>query len=331
MGYAGLDKGQGGRYLYLPPGYGGEVPDGYFAYRPPTYTNWVVLRALGGVPDLKKTRIYPLAEAAAPPDNRWVSGNTEFNTTHSNDFTFYEEVNELVQEEPVEALDAERAWQLAAIGIVHRQPFAPNERTRTMLGQAAQIGAGMARALGYVPRDPQATLYGTWKHAFVGGSSEFERAGARLLDARSQFHYLGAGITPAMARPQVGAGSVYAYTVHDANSHILDGGRTYRLHVDPDPPVKDFWAVNLYDTQTRSMLQVPSTIQPALTSTSGTLLPNADGSHDLYFGPTAPHSREANWIEKIPGKSWVAAFRLYGPLQPWFDQSWKLNEFEPID
>jgi hypothetical protein len=330
MGIAGPDKGQGGKYLYLPPGHDGEVPDGYFVYRPQTYTNLVVLRALGGVPDLKKTRIYPLAEAAAPPANQWVNANAAFNTVHANDFTFYEEVDELVQEEPVEALDAERAGQLAAIGIVHGRQFSPDERARNVLLQAAQVGAGMARTLVYAPRDPQATLYGTWKNAWVGGSG-FERNGARLLDARSQFHFFGAGISPAMIRPPVGTGSVYTYTVHDRNGDILDGGRTYRLHIDPDPPAKTFWAVNVYDTQTRSLLQVPSTIHPALASTTGTLEANDDGSHDLYFGPIAPNSHASNWAQTLPGKSWFVMFRLYGPLQPWFDRTWKLNEFEPID
>ena len=69
MGIAGPDKGQGGKYLFLPPGYDGEVPEGYFTYRSPTFTNWVVLRALGGVPAMKQTRIYPLAEADRPREN----------------------------------------------------------------------------------------------------------------------------------------------------------------------------------------------------------------------------------------------------------------------
>ena len=147
------------------------------------------------------------------------------NTVHANDFSFYEELDELIQEEPTEALDAERAGQLAAIGIVNGQPFAPDERMREILDQAAQIGAGMARAVAYAPRDPDASLYGSWKNAFVGGSYEFLRNGARLLDARTQFHYLATVITPAMAHAQVGAGSAYAYTVHDANGELLDGGK----------------------------------------------------------------------------------------------------------
>ena len=191
-----------------------------------------MLRALGGVPAMKQTRIYPLSEAASPPANVFVNlAELTFNTVHANDFSFYEEVNEIVQEEPVEALDAERAGQLAAIGIVKGQPFAPDERMRAILDQAARIAAGMSRALAYAPRDPDAAYYGSWKQGFVGGSYEFLRDGARLLDARTQFHYIATVITPAMAHAQIGAGSAYAYTVHDANGDVLDGGRTYRLHM----------------------------------------------------------------------------------------------------
>jgi hypothetical protein len=331
MGIAGPDRGAGGKYLFLPPGYDGDVPDGYFVYRTPTFTNWVVLRALGGVPAMKQTKIYPLADAADPEPNEFINiAGLVFNTVHANDFSFYEEVNELVQEEPVEALDPERAGQLAAIGIEHGKPFSPDNRMRGILERAARIGAGLARTVSYAPRDPDASLYGSWKNAFVGGNYEFLRNGARLLDARTQFHYLATVITPAMAHAQVGAGSAYAYTVQDANGDLLDGAKTYRLHVDPDPPAKNFWAVDVYDTQTRSLIQVPSTIYPAVASNSGTLQANADGSYDLYFGPAAPAGKESNWVETIPGKSWFQLFRLYGPLQPWFDQTWKLNEFEPV-
>lgn len=332
MGIAGPDRGAGGRYLFLPPGYDGEVPDGFFTYRTPTYTNFVVLRALGGVPAMKLTRIYPLAQTENPDANEFINlSDLAINTVHANDFSFYEEVAELVQEEPTDALDAERAGQLAAIGIVHGQPFAPDVRLKGILEQAAPIAAGIARVIAYAPRDPDAVLYGSWRNGFVGGSYEFLRNGARLLDARTQFHYLATVITPAMAHAQVGAGSAYAYTVHDANGDLLDGARTYRLHVDPNPPAKNFWAVDVYDTQTRSLLVVPSTPYPAVASNDGKVRANDDGSYDLYFGPTAPEGKESNWVETIPGKAWFQLFRIYGPLEPWFEQTWRLNEFEPID
>jgi hypothetical protein len=331
MGIAGPDRGAGGKYLFLPPGFEGDAPEGYFTYRCPTFTNWVIVRALGGVRAIKGTKIYPLAQADSPDENVFLNiAELAFNTIHANDFSFYEELDELLQEEPVEALDAERAGQLAAIGIVKGRPFQPDDRMRTILENAARIGGGMSRAIAYTPRDPDAVLYGSWRNGFVGGNSEFLRDGARLLDARTQFHYLATVITPAMAHAQVGAGSAYAYTIHGADGDLLDGAKTYRLHVEPDPPAKNFWAVDLYDTQTRSLLQVQSTIYPALASNSGTLQANDDGSYDLYFGPTAPPGKEVNWVQTVPGKSWFPLFRLYGPLEPWFDQTWKLNEFEPI-
>ena len=166
MGIAGPDQGAGGAYLFVPPGYDGDLPDeGYFVYHCPTFTNWVVLRALGGVPAMKQTRIYPFAEVVAPQDNVFINlADQVFNTVHSNDFSFFEEVAEIVQEEPTEALDPERAGQLAAIGLVTGQPFTPDERLRGILSRAAEIGAGIARTVAYEPRDPDAVLYGSWKN-----------------------------------------------------------------------------------------------------------------------------------------------------------------------
>lgn len=331
MGLAGPDRGAGGSYLFLPPDYDGEVQPGYHVYRSSTFTNWVVLRTLGGVADLRTTRIHPLAERDDPAENTWIDWTElAFNTVHANDFSFFEEVDELVQSEPVSALDPERAGQLAAVGIVHGQPFEPDEHRRAILGRAAEIGAALSRVIAYAPRDPEAVLYGSWRNIFVGGDYEFLRNGARLLDARTQFHYIATVVTPAMAKAQPGAGSAYAYTVHDSTGAVLDGGRSYRLHIDPDVPASRFWAVDVYDTQTRSLLQTPSTLWPARSSLEPGLRAGDDSSFDLWFGPTAPEGRESNWIETLPGKSWFPIVRLYGPLEPWFDQTWRLNEIEPV-
>jgi hypothetical protein len=104
-------------YLFLPPDHDGEVPDGYFAYRCPTFANWAILRALGGVPAIKGTRIDPLAQADSPDDNVFLNvAELAFNTVHANDFSFHEE---LVQEEPVEARPSRR---VTACGRSSRAP-----------------------------------------------------------------------------------------------------------------------------------------------------------------------------------------------------------------
>ncbi|MFE3290485.1 DUF1254 domain-containing protein [Rhodococcus sp. NPDC059234] len=330
MGIAGPDKGAGGKYLFLPPGYDGPEPDGYYVNRTPTFTNWAVLRALGGVDAIKQTRVYRLDDAQDPPAMTFVNVAEEaFNTVHSNDFSFFEEVDELIQEEPPGSLDPERAGQLAGIGIEHGRPFAPDERLRRILDTAAKTAAGISRALVYSPRDPEAFVFegASWKEGFVGGSYEFLRRQARLLDARTQFHYFATVITPAMAHAQVGAGSAYAYTAEDSHGRALDGGKTYRLVLPPNPPAKNFWSVDIYDTQTRSLLQTDNPY-PSVMSLTGDVREESDGSIVLWFGPTAPAGRETNWIQTVAGKSWFPMLRLYGPLQPWFDKQWQPGEIE---
>ena len=184
------------------------------------------------MPAIKETKVYSLSAAADPPPVEFVNiADLRFNTVHANDFSFYEEVNTIVQEEPTTALDPERAGQLAGERIVHGRTFDPDERLRTTLDTAARAAAAISRALVYSPRDPEATIFegSSWLQAFIGGSYEFLRADARLFDARTALHYFATVITPAMAHAQVGAGSAYAYTAHDANGDLLDGAKGYTL------------------------------------------------------------------------------------------------------
>ncbi len=87
----------------------------------------------------------------------------------------------------------------------------------------------------------------------------------------------------------------------------------------------------IYDPQTRSLLQTPRTLSPSLSSQSGDVQPNADGSYTVYFGPEAPEGKETNWIQTVPGKGWFTILRLYGPLEPRFDKTWKPGEIEIVD
>ncbi|GAA4299484.1 DUF1254 domain-containing protein [Actinomadura luteofluorescens] len=332
MGIAGPDGGKGGRYLFLPPGYDGDVPDGYFVSRSPTFSCWAALRVLGGVESLLRTRIYPLSDAADPPGQRFVNfADSAFNTVPANDLSFFEEVDEIVQEEPPEALDPERAGQLASIGIVPGTPFRPDDRMRSILGTAAQIGSGLVRTLTFKPRDPSFYYYpgGSWKNMFPSGSHEFlSPQGARLLDARAVFHHGALVITPAMAAATVGAGSQYAYTAEDSTGAWLDGGRNYTLTLPKDVPAKNFWAVDVYDPQTRSLLRTGDPY-PSVNSLSGAVRAEDGGETVVHFGPAAPPGREANWIQTVPGKGWFVVLRLYGPLESWFDRSWRPGEVEP--
>jgi len=340
LGLSGPDHGHGGSYLLLPPGYDGEVPPGFHVLRPATYNNLCFLRGflVDGDPAPAAAairthlRIYPLAEAARPrPTHIADVSGVPFSTIAPHDPSCFELVHELVEEEPADALDPETLGLLASLGIAKGRRFAPDDRLRAILTEAALVGAATARANAYRTRLEAAFLYpgSAWCTPFVGGSHAFLQDHARLLDARTFMYFHAFGVSPAMAVRHVGAGSVIAAAFVDANGERLDGGRRYRLHLPAGIPARQFWSVVVYDTQTRSMLQTDQRF-PSTGSQRAGLVANDDGSVDLEFGPTPPDGGEsANWVQTMPDKGWSTMLRLYGPLQAFFDGSWRPSEIEP--
>ena len=340
MGRAGRDKGKGGKFLLLPPDYKGDVPEGYFIAQSPTYGNFVFLRGFVKNDDPAPTimnmknnfRIYPLAQAANPPQMKFVNMSGQyFNCIPANDFSFFSDLNQVIQEEPLEAVDPEVRGLLASIGIVKGKPYAPDARMKRILIDAAAVGNATARTITFSTRDSNAFLYPgkSWKMGFIGADYKFSPGDILNLDARTYFFYLATGVTPAMMVKMVGIGSQYALTEHDASGHYLNGSGSYSMHLPPNIPAKDFWSVIVYDPQTRSLLQTDQRY-PSTGSQKKGIIYNNDKSVDIYFGPVAPAGKEANWIQTIPGRAFWVSLRLYGPLEPWFDKTWQPGEVELV-
>lgn len=337
LGITGQDKGKGGKYLLLPPGYKDDVPSGYYLIQSATYSNWACWRSFlvngdpkPGVDIVKQfTKIYPLSQSKNPQMPKFVNvSNKAFNTIAPADYSFWEALNQVVQEEPTDSIDPTTLGFWASIGIRKGKPFNPDERMKGILTEAVRTGDATARAIMYRWRTPDGYYYANsaWRPGFIGGY-KFEENGARQLDSYSGFFFYATGITPAMDTKSVGIGSQYMAAFVDSKGNPFDGGNNYRLHLPPNIPVKDFWSVILYDNQTRSMLQTNQE-WPAVSSQTKGLLVNADGSVDVYFGPKAPPGKEMNWVQTIPGKGWNTLLRLYGPQESWFDKSWRPGEIE---
>lgn len=364
LGYAGPDEGAGGLFLFVPPGYQGQLSEQYFIFKSPTFGNllmWRTLPALddpGPIADAFRDAIriesfdVPLLEeldldeegktdaeldleeeealdASEKMQFVRLSGKS-FNTIHSNDFSYYEEIDALVQQEPPEALGPEILGLLGAIGIEHGKRFAPDARMKAILTEAAAVANTTARALAFRPRDDAVYPYESsgWYTWSMGGSGAYLRKGARLLDARTRFFYLSAMTTPSMVEKRVGVGSQAVLAATDAKGRYLNGAQSYRLTIPKDVPAKDSWSIVLYDPQTRSMLQTPRKATPSLSGRDSELYAHEDGSITIHFGPTSPAGEERNWIQTVSGKGWFAIFRLYAPLEAWFDHTWRPGDIE---
>ena len=376
FGVPGPDRSEGGRYLIVGPDYDGPLPDtGFHVSRARTTRVFILGRAFmidndprpaveairNGfriskyVPGSLGTAIAtflaggaPLAPVPQEPEIRFVEGSgMSFNTVPPNDFTYWEMVNGLVQQEPAGAGDPEILGQLAAVGIVKGQPFKPDARMRKILEDAVVVGNATARTISFAPRPEEGFAYypgSAWLNPlFVGGYDFLDpppqitakgpvpspRDGARKLNARIAWFYPYTGISPAMCMRLPGMGSQYLVAIRDGSGDFLDGGRDYRLTLPPGIPESRFWSVTVYDRQTRSMLQTAQP-RPDVGSQSGTVKTSPDGTTDIYFGPAAPGGRASNWLQTVPRKGFFVILRLYNPLQPFFGKTWRPGEIQTI-
>ncbi|MCZ6492355.1 MAG: DUF1254 domain-containing protein [Acidobacteria bacterium] len=343
LGPPGPDKGKGGKYLVLPPGYKGNVPGGYFVAKSPSWVNWVLLRGFlkDGKPDFssqlfrKGMKIYPLAQATNPPKMEFINGSKKvFNTVHSSDYKFFEELHAVVDREPIELFGPQVRGIFASIGIQKGKPFAPDARMKRILAQAAKLGNATTRALFWHERDKSAFLYkgSFWKRGYVGGSYKYLKdkgLGGRNIDARAQYFFMATFNSPALVWKLIGKGSKYAWGYLDQNGAYLDGAKNYKLNLPKDPPALKFMSVVVYDTQTRSQLQTGQRF-PSKNNKRDKMIRNSDGSIDIYFGPKAPKGKKANWIQTVPGKGWFCLLRLYSPTKPWYDKTWRPGEIELV-
>ena len=333
VGNVGPGQGQGGKYLLLPPDYNGDVPDGYYVLHSRTYGNWMFFRGFIEDGDLRPAvesakghlRVYPLDQAANPPAMNFVNiSGAVFNTIHANDASFFDEVAAVVQEEPLEAADPETRGLLAAIGIRKGKPFAPDARM--------QASWPRPRPSATRPRAPSSSARATRMPTTTrtapgrcGGSATTTSSRRRRPRCRWADPLLlrGHWKQPGWSRKMVGKSSQYAFATQDADGQYLDGAKTYRLHLPAAIPVKDFWSIVVYDPQTRSMLQTDQQF-PSLSSQKEGLTVNPDTLGGRLLRPnTSRTGKEANWVQTIPGKGWWVVLRLYGPLEPWFDQTWR--------
>jgi hypothetical protein len=339
VGPAGVDKGQGGRYLILPPSYQDRVPAGYIHLPSDTYQGYALLRSIprsGSEADVaravaygKRIHLYPLARAPERPATTFVDVvDVVYDSTIPYDLRFFESLHRIVQAEPWLERDKAMIDSLRSIGIEKGKPFAPDADTREALEDAAR------EAHAWLVARYEASLApfydgGHWalpgsRELLEGQASFFSQPDVYPLDARGvTFSY--AYFTP----KHLGAGSSYLLTIADKDGRLLDGGTSYRLRVPANAPVAQYWSATVYDRATHAPIR--DARWPSRSSQTPGLQTNADGSVDVYFGPAAPGGKEPNWVPTRAGEGFEVLFRFYGPQKPLFEKIWRLPDIEWLE
>ncbi len=345
VGRLGPDKGNGGKYLLVPPGYKGELPaEGYFITHFKTMDANYFIRGLvikgdvAGAADLiAKSRVYPYSDRANPKANRFLRVSGKYintNTDEPEGLAYWKLLSEVINNNPVAERDRFFMAMLKPLGIEKGKPFEPDARQKRILEEGARLGHAMAQATSLDSRLAASPAYPGkhWVNVLVLNTmkkTQQESEYYSQLDERLNYLYLGTWPAEAMNLPFPSKGQRYLESFKDKDGDWLDGSKNYKLHVPANVPAEEFWSVTVYDNLTRSMTM--NKADKAAISSYGKITFNADGSADLYFGPKAPAGLESNWVDTSASKGWFVWFRFYGPKEPFFDKTWELPDFEKVN
>lgn len=353
LGLPGPDAGKGGKFLILPPGYEGEVPNGYYVYRSGTNNVFIFLRSFyqsldniqPAVDVLKQTNIYPLGQqqSAEPMKFHYASGKRH-DMLPRTDIEAFKQLKWLLDAEGQNLADADGLGMLAGMGIVQGESFEPTEHEQKILNAAATTAYKMSRVIGmeeqvgdvdfrvYEDRqwlNPINNLDSRFPDSHVDLSWVDSELGYRNVDARTWMFTDYYSLSPGMVSMTPGKGAFYMIAFKDAAGQWLDGENDYTVRLPKDIPAALFWSVTLYEAENASGLDNGQPF-PSL----GTLnkpTKEADGSTILHLSPKAPAGKEANWLATVPGKGYFVILRLYAPTEPAINLSWKPGDIEKVN
>jgi len=338
-GLLGVDKGKGIKLLMLPPGYKGQIPDGYEPLQPDTHGSYVLYRsnlASHGDADVaksiaygKRIKIYPLSQVASPPPTVFTDvKEVPFDSVIRFDESFFVNLDRIIQTEPW--LDRDRVMidQLKSLGIEKGKQFAPDAATR----QALAAGIREAQAWIVTKYDAGLPPFFDGTHWTFPGHSDVIKAASEGFTDPDHYPVDWRGVSYYYAYiglKRLGAGQFYLINIKDKDGQSYDGSKTYRLHVPPNVPIEQYWSLTAYDRETHALIK--NVDRASRASNAEEVKKNPDGSVDLYFGPKAPVGQESNWIPTDPARKFEFMFRLYGPKPEFFEKKvWKLPDVEKI-
>ena len=325
------DQGKGGKYLILPPGYEGEIPDGYLRIHSTSYQVRLALRSvmLGGatiddaIARVKRVKVYPLSKPmqkqkyidvfGKPVDAEVDKGVGAFRIIH-----------DYINKEPIQEKDKYLIGMLQTLGIEKGTPFPTDKASLDLLQRAVDLG-WMTAKHNLTEAWPPSVLEG-WLAVGLPESWNPDYTADDYVEIDRRAAYFGLGIWPPK---NMGSSTFYSICFNDSESHPLQPGVNYKLHLPANVPAKSFWSVILYDAESYAMIANPLK-KYTISSLNKELKFNDDGSIDVFFGPDAPEGYKANWIPTTKNDFFVG-FRFYGPDWDRLGKTWTAKRPERIN
>jgi hypothetical protein len=339
LGLTGPDQGKGGRYIIVGPG---ENPKKYekagvYVFQSATNNIFWGFRILDPAPAFKESFRAALKISTfngKPAKLKFIEGlDKPWSATAYRGIDYWKTLHEIINEEPVREQDKVWIAMLEPLGIVKGKPFSPDARQTKILNEGAALGELMTRNLQINKRHTQPYWPGThWFNSIDFTIPQITDTKVEL-DERAIWFYEAVTTSEGMVNPSVGKGQVYMTAKRDSKGNLLRADKTYKLRVPAEVPTAQFWSLTLYSENTRRPYENGQTTvrSVSLDSKLKDLKRNADGSIDLFIGAKAPVGFESNYMKTVGTDGWFVYFRLYAPLQPFFDKTFKLPDFEVVE
>lgn len=337
VGPSGADKGMGAKYLIVPPDYKGGLPEeGYIIRHTDSYTLGFAFRPVLGeggtytdaAEYAKGVKVYYLEEADNPPPTNYLDAtDIAYDCLPYYDETYFQDINDFVQQNPVRPQDKVMISLLKDLGIEKGKGFNPTPVQEKAIAEGLALAYNhmqnyfTTEGKGCIPLWPGKSQWQIWN--FAQGQPQagfpYETDDFVYVDERSGGSYFWITYLP----KNLGGGTFYLTGLRDAQGDLLNGVDTYKLNVPANTPAKDFWSVIVYSMKTKGFVRNAERVGLATPNTRDMIV-NKDGSWDVYFAPVAPEGKESNWIPT--GEDFFLLFRLYGPESKDFYKEWILND-----
>ena len=320
-------------FLVTPPGWQGDVPEGFQHIKAPTPYVWIIGRTkTDGPQDYDAVhriqagfKVTPLSQWGKTPEpvSATIDPSVDMKTppkvqadTMAAD-TFFPYAAELLKLQPPHITDEPIIARMKRIGISAGESL-----------QFDTLDPAIKTALTSAPEDAHKLM--GWKTPSLARVANGWSMNTDTMGVYGNYYLKRAMVAQMGLGANLPEDAIYPFNLADNLGSPLDGTHKYRIRFGKDgvPPVNAFWSVTLYDPEG---FPVANPINRSAISSWMPLQREADGSLSLSIQHDSPGAgKEANWLP-APAGPFNLTMRLYAPKLEALTGQWNPPAVERIE